>query len=241
MTIIMMPSDAAPSIGKLQGALKAVERNMDMATGLHEVWKPTAFDNALHERMGISFASHAFNVVKTALRREMLLALVRVWDKTQGTQSLSVVVRSLREPTTWADLVAHRTASLGYRFLDDAVESTLVEIRDEVFAINDAYSKEGTQYHVLHRLVKLRNVDLAHSQAAEAGAKRGVDSFDEQVEEIYRDTQRIVSKLLSLVNGNAYSYIDVGHVYAHYAKRFWASVRGENTEGHPDYRPPHDV
>jgi hypothetical protein len=149
-----------------------------------------------------------------------------------------VIVRSLREPTTWADLVAHRTESLGYRFLDDAVEGTLVEFRDEVFAINDAYSKDGAQYHVLHRLVKLRSVDLAHTQASEAVANRGAASFDEQVEAIYSDTQRIVSKLLSLINGNAYSYIDAGHVYAHYAKRFWASVRGENTEGHPDYRPP---
>jgi hypothetical protein len=31
--------------------------------------------------------------------------------------------------------------------------------------------------------------------------------------------------------------MEAADVYAHYARFFWASVRGERTVGHPSYRP----
>ena len=52
-----------------------------MAIAFHEVWKPAAYDKSLHERMGVSLATNAFHVVQAALRREMLLALMRLWDR----------------------------------------------------------------------------------------------------------------------------------------------------------------
>lgn len=52
-----------------------------MAIMFHEVWKPATYDESLHNRMGVSYATNAFHIVRAALRREMLLALMRLWDK----------------------------------------------------------------------------------------------------------------------------------------------------------------
>jgi HEPN superfamily AbiU2-like protein len=70
-----------PTIISLRAQLEAAREEFDMATVFREIWKPAAYDMALHERMGVSFASHAFNVVRASLRREILLALMRLWDK----------------------------------------------------------------------------------------------------------------------------------------------------------------
>jgi AbiU2 len=59
----------------------AAQEEFDMAVAYHEVWKPAAYDNDLHSRMGQSYASQAFFVTRAALRREMMLALMRIWDK----------------------------------------------------------------------------------------------------------------------------------------------------------------
>ena len=39
-----------------------------MAIAFHEVWKPAAYDTDLHARMGVSYATQAFNITRTALR-----------------------------------------------------------------------------------------------------------------------------------------------------------------------------
>ncbi len=70
-----------PKIADLGAEVKAAQQEFDMAVTFHEVWKPAAYDKDLHHRMGKSYASNAFNVVRVALRREMLLALMRLWDK----------------------------------------------------------------------------------------------------------------------------------------------------------------
>jgi len=42
--------------------------------------------------------------------------------------------------------------------------------------------------------------------------------------------------LPSLVGGVAYDPADLAGVYEYYASFYWASVRGEKTKGHPNYR-----
>lgn len=42
---------------------------------------PMRFDTDLHAGMGESFATNTFMIVRFALRREMLMALNRLWDK----------------------------------------------------------------------------------------------------------------------------------------------------------------
>ena len=67
----------AAKIASLQKQVKAAQQEFDMAVMFHETWKPLAYDKDLHKRMGNSFATRTFLVVREALRREMLLALMR--------------------------------------------------------------------------------------------------------------------------------------------------------------------
>jgi hypothetical protein len=65
----------------LQAKVTAAQQEFDLAVAFHEIWKPTVYDQKLHDRLGTSYATQAFRVVRTALRRELILALIRLWDK----------------------------------------------------------------------------------------------------------------------------------------------------------------
>ena len=67
-----------PRIVALQQKVTAAQEEFDMAVTFHEIWKPAAYDQELHSRLGKSYATQAFLVTRTALRREMVLALVRL-------------------------------------------------------------------------------------------------------------------------------------------------------------------
>ena len=80
----------------------------------------------------------------------------------------------------------------------------------------------------------LRNERLAHRAIA---AATGSNATDEEVESFYQDMSKLIGLLLSLVMGNAYNPDDTAQVYRFHSKFFWAAVRGERTEGHPNFRP----
>jgi hypothetical protein len=48
----------------------------------------------------------------------------------------------------------------------------------------------------------------------------------------------LIRLLLHLVLAHAYNPDETGKVYRHHANLFWASVRGERSDGHPNYRAP---
>jgi hypothetical protein len=58
-----------PKILTLRQKVEAAQQEFDMAVTFHEVWKPAAYDTDLHARMGTSYATQAFRVIQTALRR----------------------------------------------------------------------------------------------------------------------------------------------------------------------------
>ena len=79
----MTSTEAA--IALLPETVEAAREEFDMAARFHKAWKPTAYDTDLHQRIGRSFAAHTFSVVRLALRREMVLAPMRLWDKPKET------------------------------------------------------------------------------------------------------------------------------------------------------------
>jgi hypothetical protein len=99
------------------------------------------------------------------------------------------------------------------------------------------YTKDGDAYSVFKKLLILRQVNLAHRQAEPTNAEHA-DATDKEIEDFYNDNLEIVRLLLSLVLAKAFDLAEAGGVYKHHARFFWAAVRGERTEGHPDYRPP---
>ena len=83
-------------VRQLRGQVKAADEEFHIALAFHEAWKPAAYDQALHERIGWSYAANTFRVIAAALRREMLLALIRLWDSDPRSVRMRAVGESLQ-------------------------------------------------------------------------------------------------------------------------------------------------
>jgi hypothetical protein len=221
-----------PRISFLRSAVRAAQEEFDLAVTFHELWKPAAFDKTLHERMGVSYATNAFHVVRVALRRETLLALIRLWDTSAKSLRLDEIARTLRDKKVIDALAEDRASRLRVGDVVQAVRYDLQQKADEALQIIDQYARTGSKHSILESLRTLRHERLAHRRLA-APATR--DHTDDDIENLYQDMSSLVSVLLSLVDGMAYKPSDTGTVYAKYSELFWLSVRGERTEGHPKY------
>jgi hypothetical protein len=223
---------ADPRIAPLREAVKAAQQEFDMAVMFHETWKPTAYDDDLHRRMGTSYATHTFKVLRMALRREMVLALMRLWDTPRHTLRLEHIARTLRDPSFIDALATQRTP---FPEAKEQMKRELAQRAEEALALIDKYSKGGSDYGIRQKLQRTRNERLAHRDVT-AAAAAGPSITDEEIESFYRDNSEIVRLLLSTVNAHAYDPAEAGEVFRQYAGHFWAGVRGECTEGHPNFR-----
>ncbi len=52
--MITPPNNSNPRIASLRLHVEAAQQEFDWAVVCHEVWKPTAYDRDLHQRMGVS-------------------------------------------------------------------------------------------------------------------------------------------------------------------------------------------
>jgi len=250
----MSDSGEDPKVTRLKSDVQAIEQEIGLAIMFHETWKPTAYDEDLHQRMGRSYATHSFSIVRTALRREMLLALMRVWDTDNRTIGIPSVFKSISGDSFFDVFATYRAKRLGKaNFISlntepldmaDAwtaqVKQQLLERREEVRELVNKYSKDGSDYQVLKSLLIMRNVSLAHRQSAPKEPGQA-DATDEEIESFYQDTLEIIRLLISIVLARAFDLNEAADVYRTYAGYFWAAARGEVTEGHPRYRPPHPV
>ena len=228
----------AADIASLRKQVEAAQQEFDMAVRFHETWKPLAYDKDLHNRMGNSFATHTFLVVRLALRREMLLALMRLWDRDGRNVGMEFSIADLlRDQAVVHALAADRAVRIGMADEEDQMRSDLSQRASEAIALVEKYSETGSHYATLRKLRRLRNQHLAHRPAKEVVAT-GLDPTDVEIESFYQDNSKLIGLLLSLVAGIAYDPNDTAEVYRFYAKFFWAGVRGERTEGHPNYRAP---
>lgn len=224
---------------EMRKAVKAAEDEIVMAVMFHETWKPTAYDEDLHKRMGNSFATHSFQIVRSSLRREMLMALMRLWDKNKRAIRMTTIADKLHNKEFFDALVAKRADGTGLssngvnQYMRDALEPK----REAVVKLVQKYSEGGSGFAVIEKLRALRHERLAHRQTMQSSETR-VDATDQEIEAFYEDNLELVSLLLSLVMATAFDLTEAAGVYRHHAKFFWANARGERTEGHPDYRAP---
>lgn len=225
-------------VADLRRQVTAAQQEFDMAVTFHETWKPAAYDKDLHERMGRCYAANTFFVVRSALRREMLLALMRLWDKDSRTIRMKESIADiLRKPPVINALAADRAKRIGMADAEDEMRKDLSQKACKAVALVDKYSKNGTHYAVLENLHGLRHKRLAHRQI-EAIPVATADSTDVEIEAFYQDNSELIHLLLGLVKGVAYDPKEAAEVYRCYAAFFWAGVRGERTEGHPNYPAP---
>jgi hypothetical protein len=227
-----------PEITDLRDMVTAAHKEIDMAVAFHEVWKPAAYDRDLHARMGKSYATHAFRITAIALRREMLLALARLWDtyKYEPTIRMTWIAHTLRDDRILDALAAERVSSAGLPEAFDDMRADLAKRACEVVQLVRKYLEGGSRKAVLDKLLTLRHEELAHRRVAPSEAT-GANATDEEIEEFYQDNLSLVRNLLTLVNATAYDPEEHARVVRHYAGHFWAGVRGEQTEGHPNRRP----
>ena len=222
---------------QLKDAVQAAQDEIVMAVMFHETWKPTAYDEDLHKRMGNSFATHAFQIVRLSLRREMLLALMRLWDTDKRALRMTAIAEKLRNREFFDALVTKRANGIGLSFngVVESMREALEPKRDAIVKLVRKYSEGGTGYAVFEKLRALRHERLAHRQAVQTSVTRA-DTTDQEIESFYEDNLEIVRLLLSLILATAFDLTDAADVYRHHAKFFWANARGERTEGHPNYR-----
>jgi hypothetical protein len=245
-----------PAIVDLIELVSAAQKQFDWAVAYHEAWKPMAFDAELHKRMGTSRASNTFKIIRTALRREMVLSLMKLWDSNPDGIRMSKVWTTLRNKHVVRALGVDRAKGVSRpsRYLPDGI-SGLSDIEDEmckdivrkanlVKPMIAKYMAGGSHYGTMKRLTNLRNEHLAHHQV-KATSAIVADNIDDEIEEFYNFNSDLIQKLLSLVSGVAYDPDDTAKVHRVYAENFWLPVKGEMSEGHPRFRarrsPPREI
>jgi hypothetical protein len=250
------PMKVAIQIRALRRRVQAAQREFDMAIACHEAWKPAAYDKALHERLGHSLAANTFIVVRLALRREMLLALARVWDHSKDSIGVNRLPNFLGNKRVMEALTAECEAHWRDQPILGLENPSQEELRvarqievefaqkqsdhlqqsaDNAIAIIKNWVTGGTY----EKLKRLRNQHLAHRQLTPVSIKDGaIDASEEEIEIFYTDTSTLIHLLRLAADDTHYDPAATANLYRHNAKLFWAGVRGERTVGHPDYRPP---
>jgi hypothetical protein len=172
-----------PKIVALREMVTAAQQEFDMATTFHEIWKPAAYDQDLHCRLGKSLASQVFLVTRAALRREMLLALIRLWDKDKRAIRMQSIWSTLREKEVIDALALDRVNHLG-------LPEAIAEMRDDLgkkatdaIHLISKYMDGGARRALLEKLLTLRHERLAHRQLGSGRmAKSGAGSHTEALQ-----------------------------------------------------------
>jgi hypothetical protein len=214
-----------PKIVALRELVTAAQQEFDMAVAFHEVWKPATYDKALHSRLGTSFATQAFIVMRTALRREMLLAMIRLWDSNQNAIRMQSVFDALHNQEMIEGLALERVDRLGMAEAIDEMKDDLNKRAKEATELIGKYMKGGKSRAVFEKLLALRHQRLAHRQLERTkAAAKGASATDEEIEEFYQDNSKLIEMLLSVVKAIAYAPQETAYIYGFYADHFWRKV-----------------
>ena len=215
--------------------MKAAREELDTAIVFHEVWKPTAYDRKLHERVGRSYAAQAFKIVRTSLRREMLMALLRLWDTSPKAVRISRIASFILKPEVLKTLAKERAAKFEDFEVERQMRNELESLAKQIGELARKYSNDGPHFETLRKLRIFRNEHFAHRQV-ERSVDLSLSEMDREVEAFYLDSSKIVRLLLSVVSATAYDSNQTADVFGFYADNFWAGVCGEANEGHPNFR-----
>jgi hypothetical protein len=213
----------------------AAEDEMLLAVMFHETWKPTAYDGDLRDRIGGSYAAHTFEIIRLALRREVVMALMRLWDDHRQALKINSIVDILQSGECFDALMRERVSVLGVPEEDaDAIREMELRQRDEMVTLVRKHTHSNDPSPLLDRLRTIRHEQLAHRQAEQPTDPADLLATDEEVEELYQDTRKIINYMALLLLGRSfYLALDSGRSYRESAQYFWESVRGEGAEGHP--------
>jgi hypothetical protein len=221
-----------PKITKLQAKVTAAQQEFDLAVAFHEIWKPTAYDQDLHGRLGISYATQAFRVIRTALRRELILALLRLWDKDGKAIGMECIAIALGKKEVIDALALARVDQSSEVF--EAIRADLSEKADKAIQLVDKYIKDGGAGNAVYKKLRfLRNERLVHRQVKTKVRAMGATATDEEIEEFYKDNLKLVHILLGIFNAMAYDPEDAAKVFGFYASHFWGAFQKMDNKARP--------
>jgi hypothetical protein len=90
--------------------------------------------------MGQSYASQAFLVTRAALRREVVLALMRLWDKNKQAIRMSFIDATIRDRAVIDALAVDRAKRFDWPGVVDAMRADLQAKADWVLKLTSKYS-----------------------------------------------------------------------------------------------------
>lgn len=212
-----------PKLTKMQEKVSAARQEFDLAVAFHEIWKPMAYDQVLHGRLGVSYATQAFRVIRTALRRELILALIRLWDKDGRAIGIECIAKALGKKEVIDALTLARVDRNSENF--DAMRNDLVKKAEEAILLVDKYMICGEGRALYTKLRDLRNERLAHRQVVTKVKATGATATDKEIEEFYQDNSKLIHILLSIFNAMAYDPEDTAKVFGFYASHFWGAFQ----------------
>jgi hypothetical protein len=235
----------APEIRALRAKVRAADEEFYDALACHEAWKPAAYDKALHARIGRSYAGNTFLVLRQMLRRGMVLSLMHLWDTDKRAVGMGSIANALGDKRILAALTAEGAARFGkphpsrLDHIEKAMGEDLRHSAAEAIAIIRKYEEGGSSHATFTKLKTWRDEHLAHRQINPKPIEASdQDTLDEAIEAFYQDMSMLIRLLLHVVEKTANDPEQTAEVYAHCATFFWASVCGERTKGHPQYRSP---
>ena len=233
-----MPESIDEKLDRLAKKAGAISGEYDLASKVHETWKPMISDQQLHNRIGKSYSANTFVVIRDALRRDMVMALMRIWDNGDDTLSLFALLQEIDVPDVMDALVARRSERLvkaGIPGIEQQVREQLSGQREKLRVMIAEYGAGGASADTLGYLRDVRNTRLAHNLSTKRKKKGSLKRLpeDKGIEQFYLHTSGIVKGVLHLLAGNAYEPDEAAAIYRDYAAYFWEGVKGEQTEGHP--------
>ena len=237
-------------IRALRTKVDAATDELDIAAAVHETWKVAARDRALHARIGTSRVAVAFYIIRGALRRDVILALMRLWDKDRRAVSMKSIANSLCDTRVVdalaADCESHwdirhhgpleemseegRAALQNHESAFAREQSTALRARVvEVIDIVASYSRGGSHCSTFAKLEELRNERLAHRQviSARRAQATGADPSYREVESFYQDMVKLIRLLRSVVLNSDYDPEQGARIHRRNAALFWAGICGE--------------
>lgn len=216
--------------------------------------------------MGTSYATNTFEVIRQALRREMVLALLRVWDTNKKALRLSLIGSELRDAgivealareygdtylqgqppfsrhrpeDTPEDRAAIADAIRAYKKRETTsyIERSVHVPIAKAITIIARYQEGGLGYETLEGLRRIRHTRLAHREMMSVVAPPSpIQDMDVKIDAFFADMLELTRLLRLGVQGVDYDPSATASIQAGYARLFWRSVMGERTEGHPDYQ-----
>ena len=222
-----MTSTTPPDIAAMGRHLEKIQEEFDIAIATYESWRPAAYDADLRARMGVSYATNTFNIVRGALWRECVLALGRIWDRSRGAIGLTAFRPDLQHSGFMAALMTYRRARSAAPEIEAMMRDDLSKKAICVAAAITKFEKDGTDYALIERLMAQRHA-FAHRRRPEADAE-GPSLEDAELVEVFNKTAAIISGLWSLVRATAFDPMEAAPIWSNYASHFWAPARGERT------------